>query len=64
MAVPTVKFLEHCEPPALVKMNLEDAVRFAFLGKRGNALIPAYVLLEGRYEMFNLSGRWVFCTIT
>ena len=56
MAVPVVKFLEHCEPPTLVKINVENVARFAFLAKRGNAMIPAYVLLEDRCEVFNLAG--------
>lgn len=56
MAVPTVKFLEQCLPPSLVRISIDGVVRFAFLGKHSNALIPAFTLFETRCERFNLSG--------
>jgi hypothetical protein len=38
-------------------MNVDGSARFAFLGKRSNALIPAFVLFETRCERFNLSSE-------
>lgn len=58
--MPIVKLLENCAPPCLVKMNVEGVARFAFLGKRGNAFFPAFVLAETGWEALNLSSDMGF----
>src|SRR5258708_3465651 len=55
--MPSVKFLEHCQPLALVRMQIDQNSCFAFLAAHKNAFIPAFAFMpSGRWEVLNLSS--------
>lgn len=57
MGIPSVKYLEHCQAPTLVRMQIKDASCFTFLGLRKTAFIPAFALMpSGQWEVQNLSS--------
>lgn len=61
MTTPSIKFLEHCQAPTFVRMQIEGASCFAFLGLHKTAFIPAFALMPNeRWEVQNLSSSQGF----
>jgi hypothetical protein len=56
----SIKHLEKCDQPSLVRMQIANAARFVFLGKHKTAFIPAVALMDGRWEIKNLSSSHGF----